>query len=347
MVYTLIDLFAGAGGMTAGFKQAGFEPVFAVELDHDAADTYRANFGDHVVPSPIEQVDADSFPDADVVIGGPPCQGFSPLGRMTGDRVNAELNGLWREYAKVLKKVRPKVFVLENVPQILKSAEFAALKNYVEELGYTVESQILNAADFGVPQKRRRAIVIGSLLGTPTFPQPTPGTAQRTVADAIGHLPTPTGDGSVLTSGEVHEGLDLHFNRTPRPESLKRYKLIPPGGNRFDLMRRAPELTPRCWMEKPTGSTDVFGRLKNDEPALTIRTEFFKPEKGRYLHPTQHRPITHLEASLLQTFPTDFKWSGSKISIARQIGNAVPPTLAAAIAAEVIAMLNEALVPMR
>ena len=346
MSHRVIDLFAGAGGMTAGFRQAGFEPTFAVEIDPDAATTYRANFGDHVVAGPIESVPGEDFPAADVVIGGPPCQGFSPLGRMTGDRANSALNGLWREYARVLATVRPAAFVLENVPQLLKSTEFSALQNFVEDIGYQVKAEVLSAADFGVPQKRRRAIVVGSRIGVPRLPVPN-ACASPTVDDAIGHLPPPEGDGAALVPGALHAGRDLHFNRSPRPESLKRYKLIPPGGNRFDLMRRAPDLTPRCWLDKPAGSTDVFGRLRGDEPALTIRTEFFKPEKGRYLHPTQHRPITHLEAALLQTFPRDFKWSGSKISIARQIGNAVPPLFARAIAQEVAEMLAEATVPAR
>ncbi len=331
MSRTFIDLFSGAGGMTAGFRIAGFTPVFAVEFDQDAAETYRANFGDHVAARPIQDVDKSEYPEADVVIGGPPCQGFSPLGRMTGNRANAALNGLWREYAEVLAAVEPAVFVVENVPQILKSVEYASLKKYVEDLGYEVDARILNAVEYGVPQKRRRAIVVGSRVGKPRFPEPEPSQV-RTVADAIRSLPEPTGDGRKLGSRNLSAGLDLHFNRKPRPESLARYMLIPPGGNRFDLMKQAPEITPRCWLEKPTGSTDVFGRLRWDEPALTIRTEFFKPEKGRYLHPDQHRPITHLEAAALQSFPQSFRWSGSKISVARQIGNAVPPQLARAIA---------------
>lgn len=337
---TVIDLFSGAGGMTAGFKAAGFRPIFAVEVDPDAAATYRANFGDHVVVKPIQEVPVNCFPKADVVIGGPPCQGFSRLGRMNGQRTNAALNDLWREYTRILKTVRPAIFVLENVPQLLKSAEYARLKSHAEELGYQVIEGVLNAAEFGVPQKRRRAIVIGSRIGAPRLPKATSETV--TVGEAIGRLPRPQGDGATLTRGRLHAGLDLHFNRKPHAISLKRYRLIPPGGNRFDLMKSAPDLTPRCWLDKPSGSTDVFGRLRADEPALTIRTEFFKPEKGRYLHPSQHRPITHLEAALLQSFPEDFEWSGSKIAVARQIGNAVPPALAEAIAAEVYVLLAEA-----
>ena len=127
--------------------------------------------------------------------------------------------------------------------------------------------------------------------------------------------------------------MDLHFGRTPTEISLKRYKAIPEEGmNRFDLQRIAPELTPKCWINKKSGGTDLFGRLWWDKPSVTIRTEFFKPEKGRYLHPSQHRPITHREAARIQSFPDSFKFKGSKIEIAKQIGNAVPPLLAAQVA---------------
>ena len=127
-------------------------------------------------------------------------------------------------------------------------------------------------------------------------------------------------------------GSELHLGRTPTAISLERYRTIPPGGNRFTLMRERPDLTPNCWMNKPSGSTDVMGRLEWDKPSLTIRTEFYKPEKGRYLHPEFDRPITHFEAARLQTFPDTFYFCGSKIQIARQIGNAVPPLLACGVA---------------
>ena len=250
---------------------------------------------------------------------------------MTGDRANHDLNGLWREFTRVIRVVEPRVFVVENVPQFLKSQEFDAFQRVTEDLGYTVVSGVLSALDFGVAQKRRRAIVIGSAAGHPYLPNPA-SPSQRTVAEVIGALPNPTGIGERLGRGVTVSDMELHFRRNPRPISLERYKLVPPGGNRFDLMRKAPEITPRCWLEKPTGSTDVFGRLRWDEPALTIRTEFFKPEKGRYLHPAQHRPITHLEAALLQDFDREYKWTGPKISVARQIGNAVPPGLAQGVA---------------
>jgi DNA (cytosine-5)-methyltransferase 1 len=159
----------------------------------------------------------------------------------------------------------------------------------------------------------------------------------RTVKDAIGDLPAPVG----TEIRDVPPPLDLHFGRNPTELSKKRYRSIPDEGmNRFDLQRIAPELTPQCWIRKKTGGTDLFGRLWWDRPSVTIRTEFFKPEKGRYLHPEQHRPITHREAARFQSFPDEFRFIGSKIEIAKQIGNAVPPLLAARVA-DVVRLLLE------
>ncbi|WP_338577517.1 DNA cytosine methyltransferase [Erwinia sp. E_sp_W01_1] len=126
--------------------------------------------------------------------------------------------------------------------------------------------------------------------------------------------------------------LNLHFGRNPTALSLERYKVVPLGGNRFDLQKARPDITPACWIKKTSGGTDLFGRLWWHRPSVTIRTEFFKPEKGRYLHPDQHRPITHREAARLMSFPDDFIFLGTKTEIARQIGNAVPPKLAEHIA---------------
>jgi DNA (cytosine-5)-methyltransferase 1 len=157
----------------------------------------------------------------------------------------------------------------------------------------------------------------------------------RTVKDVIGDLPAPIG-----TEIGAEAPLDLHFGRTPKPLSIKRYNAVPPGGNRFDLQRKAPSITPACWIRKTSGGTDLFGRLWWDRPSVTIRTEFYKPEKGRYLHPDQHRPITHREAARLMGFPDDFKFKGTKVEIARQIGNGVPPHLAGAIARLALELLQ-------
>jgi DNA (cytosine-5)-methyltransferase 1 len=337
---TVMDLFSGAGGLTWGFREAGFLPVFAVDFDRASCETYRANFcpdeEDHVVCGPIENV--ARFAPADVIVGGPPCQGFSALGKRDP---NDPRNSLWRHYFRAVDQVLPKILVMENVPELLRSGDFVAFREHVEGLGYRIAAQVLNAADFGVPQRRKRAIVIASRVGDPQLPQATHGDPTSwevrsgllqpwvTVRDRIGDLPLEPTD------------VDWHIGRHPNPVSLERYRAVPPGGNRFDLQRNRPDITPRCWLEKPSGSTDLFGRLWWNRPSVTIRTEFYKPEKGRYLHPEADRPITHREAARLQSFPDDFVWMGSKIEVARQIGNAVPPLLGYAIARAVYAALQE------
>lgn len=325
-----LDLFAGAGGLSLGFEQAdmGFFPVLAVEHDAAAAETFATNFGCDVHAGPIE--DLTDFPDARVIVGGPPCQGFSPLGRDRDAVSRARLNGLWQHYLRAVRQIQPEAFVVENVPEFLKSAEFQVLLRTLEEdpafsAYHPPAYGVLNAADYGVPQLRRRGIIVVSRIRDPRPmwpPEPThTPDGYTTVRDAIGDLPAvPTDE-------------DLHWGRNPRAFSIERYKAVPEGGNRFDLARNRPDLLPDCWRRKRTGTTDVFGRLWWDRPSLTIRTEFFKPEKGRYLHPEAHRPITHREAARLQTFPDSFVFAGSKIEIARQIGNAVPPRLAQVLAA--------------
>jgi len=335
---TLIDLFAGAGGMTLGFEREGFSSQLAVELDSVAARTYEKNFGGAVLAEPIEEVDL--FPPADVIIGGPPCQGFSPLGRDRDPRSRSLLNRLWREYVRALRQARPQVFVIENVPEFVRSEQFEAFLRTSRRdpalRSYQIEYRVLNAANYGVPQRRRRGIVIASRIGPPIWPESTHGPEATllgvrqyaTVREAIGDLPLEP------------NGMNWHVGRNPRAMSIERYRAVPEGGNRFDLARNRPDLLPECWRRKKTGTTDVFGRLWWDRPAFTIRTEFFKPEKGRYLHPEAHRPITHREAARLQSFPDDFVFEGSKIEVARQIGNAVPPLLAQAIAGSIRAMLE-------
>jgi DNA (cytosine-5)-methyltransferase 1 len=158
------------------------------------------------------------------------------------------------------------------------------------------------------------------------------------VEDAIADLPPPYG----VELRREPPPYDLHFGRTPTAKSMARYRAVSEQGmNRFDLQRIAPELLPGCWLRKKSGGTDLFGRLWWKRPAFTIRTEFFKPEKGRYLHPEQHRPITHREAARLQSFPDDFLFVGTKIEIAKQTGNAVPPLLAGRVADVVVRLARD------
>lgn len=367
----MIDLFAGCGGMTVGFAAEGFESVLAVEWDRAAAATYAANFGEgHVIAGDIASVPNDAIPEADLIIGGPPCQGFSNLGLKD---ISDPRNQLWREFMRFVQYSRPKVFVIENVDRFAKSPEFAMLLAEADHgalAEYELQHAVLNAADYGVAQRRKRTIVIGSRIGRIDLPEathakdPAEGSGLqpwRTVRDVIGALPphpltTDLPDVKSVFFGHTlpgaFRGLDLHIRRTPTSRSLDRYSFIPPGGGRFDLPHA---LLPNCWANKPTGTTDVMGRLRWDMPSVTIRTEFFKPEKGQYLHPqweagawaeeygkyrgdparSVDRVISHFEASLIQDFPADYRWVGTKIQIARQIGNAVPSGLARAIARQI------------
>lgn len=339
---TTLDLFAGAGGLSLGFELSGlgFAPIFAVEVDPAAARTFKGHFGCPVYDGAIE--DLDDFPAAEVIIGGPPCQGFSPLGRDRDDDSRGQLNELWQQFFRAVRLVRPVAFVIENVPEFQRSAQFGRLLQLMDDDAilsqYRYSYGVLNAADYGVPQLRRRGIfmAVRDVAQVPWPPRPThgpnsdTGVSHVTVRDAIGDLPLHTHGTDVAFTRTGAQ--NLHFGRNPRATSLARYQAIPEGGNRFDLAANRPDLLPRCWAEKPTGTTDVMGRLWWDRPSVTIRTEFFKPEKGRYLHPVANRPISHREAARLQGFPDDFVFEGKKIDIARQIGNAVPAGLGEAIA---------------
>jgi DNA (cytosine-5)-methyltransferase 1 len=362
--FAVLDLFSGCGGLTEGLtsvrhQSARFIPVGAVEIDRYAAATYASNFGPHVHCGDISDWIGDGVPCADIVVGGPPCQGFSALGKRDP---NDDRNKLWSRYAEVVASVRPSYFVLENVPPFLRSEQFRLLQDATASDGdlrdYTVEASpmIVNASDYGSAQKRRRAVVVGRLRELPPVtltkvPKP------RTVRDAIGSTkarvktkdlpvsekPVKVANGVVVAPG-VFLTSDLHVTRNFTDLSLQRFAAIKVGGNRHDL---PDELRARCWLAHDDGSHDVMGRLHWDRPAVTIRTEFWKPEKGRYLHPEADRPITHMEAALLQGFPPDFRWCGTKVSIGRQIGNAVPVELGRAIALGLLDALKTARVTPR
>lgn len=343
MQYRLLDLFSGAGGMSLGFREEGIMPVLALDNDPAAVKTHQLNFAGKAECVDIELwLEKATVPKADLVIGGPPCQGFSLLNKK---RDSDSRRALWEPYLEIAHRSEARVFVMENVAELYRSPELVAIRTKAAEYGFDTDAAIVNAADYGAPQTRRRTIVVGwRNIVAPAFP-PSPTHADqskkmnlpawRTVRQAIGDLPKPMG-----TEIGVGSPIDLHFGRKPTERSLARYKAVPLGGNRFDLQRNAPEITPDCWVRKTSGGTDLFGRLWWDRPSVTIRTEFFKPEKGRYLHPDQNRPITHREAARLMGFPDEFKFCGNKSEIARQIGNAVPPALARALARMVVQMLS-------
>ena len=350
---TVLDLFAGAGGLSEGFRQASsrFKVVRAVEYDPSAAATYTANHGDVVYGGPIQDwLRDETTPSVDLVVGGPPCQGFSTLGKQDAQD---ERNALWEYYAHTLELARPRYFLLENVAVFLKSPEYEQFRQRTETgtlRDYTFAADVLNAADYGAAQARKRAILLGWRrdVAPPAWPKQTYEPATwRTVRDALSHVSravreTDLPDREVLRAGKAYPGpfksRQLHVTRHYEPISVARFQHIPEGGNRFDLpdVLKAP-----CWVNHTSGSGDVMGRLRWDEPSVTIRTEFFKPEKGRYLHPSENRAITHFEAARLQGFPDDYLWVGSKTSIARQIGNAVPIPLGSALAKALLSAFDE------
>lgn len=350
--------------MTRGFVDEGFEAVAAVESNLASASSYAANFGGHVYAGDVADFAAGSaVPSVDVVIGGPPCQGFSALGRQ---REGDPRNKLWRQYVEVVRRARPAAFVIENVENFLRSGQFETLQWHCRRggllAGYEVAfAERLNAADFGAPQRRSRAIVIGLLKGIRVVPpQPSHGRGVaglhewKTVRDGLQDVPHDVDgieladstydlilpDGRVCRTRGPFKTRDLHLGRNVTPLSLDRFRAIPPGGS----WRHLPDhLRTDCWRRRSTpGMSDVMGRLRWDEPSVTVRTEFVKPEKGRYLHPVADRPISLMEGALLMGFPEDHLWCGSKTGIARQIGNAVPPPLAAGIGASMQATLRQA-----
>lgn len=366
MPLTVLDLFAGAGGLTQGFhsRPGQFKTVRAIEIDKDASETFNANHGAGIAKAlPIQDWlltdDAKELARSgvDVIVGGPPCQGFSALGKQD---INDKRNVLWRHYAETILLTQAKYFVVENVAAFLRSGEFAAFRKETESGGmlenWDFTEYVLNAADFGAPQARKRAVLLGHRRDVPAMPVPTPTHARHasenllpwvTVRDAFtGNgrertIPAETapfsqwpGEGDASSRPPRTDA--LHVGRNYTQLSLDRFAEIPAGGNRFDL---PDELLSPCWRKHRSGSGDVMGRMHWDQPSVTIRTEFFKPEKGRYLHPEENRAISHWEAARLQGFPDTYLWHGSRTSIARQIGNAVPVKLAQAIS-ECVPRLN-------
>ena len=172
---------------------------------------------------------------------------------MKPKRTHSAMNDLWSYFIRVVEIIKPEVFLTENVPEFIRSREFETYKQRAQSLGYHLEIGVLNAFEYGVPQKRKRAFCFGSRLGQPHLPLPI---QKRTnVRDAIGHLPLEP------------NGVNWHIGRMPTEKSKERYKVIPPGGNRFDLMKDRPDLTPPCWIRKKTGTTDVFGRMRWGQPS--------------------------------------------------------------------------------
>ncbi|WP_439571775.1 DNA cytosine methyltransferase [Sphingomonas sp.] len=330
----VVDLFCGAGGMSLGFQQAGFEPAYAIDFDQYACATYARNLGTHVsnldlakqMPQALAERILAEVGSVDVVAGGPPCQGWSVQRR--GQLADAR-NDLTLQFGEIAIALGPRAIVMENVPTILGkrgAGHIKIIEAMLANAGYVVAKGVVDAASFGVPQFRRRAVIVAVKGGIEfAFPRPThdPG-FYRTVRDAIGDLPPPPSDGS------EHPDFPNHRRVLVSRANLERLQHVPEGGGRLDV----PEHLQLPCHRNANGHRhlDVFGRLWWDRPSGTITAMFDNFTRGRFAHPSQDRNITGREGARLQSFPDDFIFVGPKKDVARQIGNAVAPALARAIA---------------
>ncbi|MET3781118.1 DNA-cytosine methyltransferase [Brevundimonas sp. 1080] len=323
-----IDLFAGAGGLSLGLQEAGFEIVKAFDHDPDAVQTYRYNLGDHVHKLDALAVKPDQLLERlgvgpgriDLLAGGPPCQGFSQQRRGSDQD---ERNDLVLWYANAIAAIKPRAFLLENVPYIAAKRGRAILERFLrttEEAGYSVATAVLNAKDFGVPQHRPRFVAIGYLGSDSIDLEAIRKVPARTVRDAIGGLPTPS------DSDRDHPTFANHLATKISELNRQRISFVPEGGGWKDI----PEhLQLDCHKNhKGHGHLDVFGRLSWSGVAQTITAHSDSFSRGRYAHPTENRPLTGRELAALQSFPNWFRFLADKKSVARLVGNAVPPLMA-------------------
>lgn len=348
----VIDLFAGCGGLSLGFIREGFVVSKAVEFDETIAETYKKNHpGVDVIVDDIRNIDATGTfinHDASVIIGGPPCQGFSMAGaRIRHGFIDDPRNYLFKHYFNVVKTVRPQVFVMENVKgmQTMQGGKiFREIinifsdKDLLDGEPYNIYYKIIRAADFGIPQKRERLIIIGVRKENIDFTglwEYTKGQIERqyphyfqhvTVRDAIGNMPEPTESGVVQNPAPQTEYQRYLASDSPVIMNHNKTKHSGTAIKRMQKIHNGENFTA---LDEPIKSvhSGSYGRLYWDDLAATITTRFDTPAGGRFIHPTEDRTLTPREAARIQSFPDDFVFYGTRTSICKQIGNAVPPKL--------------------
>lgn len=348
-----VDLFAGAGGFSIGLEMAGFKSIFAVEIDKDAVATYRANHHEsEVFDQNIEELRTEGLTrrlqvrrgELELLVGGPPCQGFSTVGKK--DSADPR-NQLFKQYFRIVDALRPKFVAFENVTgfkRMYSGSVFAVVCEEFRRLGYDVEGRILNAVNFGVPQVRERTIVLGVPRGTripwPVETHDVAGAASLylkpalTLEDALSDLPrVKSGEGSErYASGPrtdfqrllrgANTRLSEHVGPNHGASLMRVIRNVPPGGCIKDIPKQ---------FRPGTGFANTYARLWWDRPSTTITRNFGTPSSSRCIHPLLDRGLTTREGARLQSFPDDFKFVGTRTSKNLQIGNAVPPLLAKAI----------------
>ena len=337
---TVIDLFAGVGGLSLGFEMAGFEVALANEFDPSIAEAYKKNrpgtkmIVEDITKLPVDETFGPYEGKVTAVIGGPPCQGFSQKGSRKS--INDPRNFLFRYYFEVVKRVKPKYFVIENVPNLL-TTEGGYFKDEIVELfsgiGYVVSCGVLCDADFGVPQDRHRTCILGKLGATEPVSLPKPNGTHTTVWDAISDL-------SYLESGEGAEeqgyrnAPQSNYQRMLRAGSDELCNHIATRHSKTTL-ERLEMIAPECGKEmlpEEHHTKSIYSgtwcRMKKDGIAKTITTRYDTPSSGEFTHPYLNRAITTREAARIQSFPDTFRFYGSKSSQMKQVGNAVPRCLA-------------------
>lgn len=302
---------------------AGFESLLAVEYDEIAARSFARNVSSSVRVGSV--VDATCVPRADVLIAGPPCQGFSTLGQCDPSDQRNELSLAILPWVKLSKAA---IVVVENVPPFLLSPQWKRLKRALRRLGYQVCTWELDAVDFETPQRRRRSFTIASKVGA--IPQPEPSRrAPITVREVL-----------LTRKRRIATRDPMHTWPTPIGVAAQRIALVPACGDKRDIYRSAPHLCPPSWARVGCQATDVWGRIDPDCPANTIRCTFQNPSKGRYLHPCEDRVLSLREGARLQGVPDGWVFEGRPYPIARQIGNGVPIPLASAVARSIADAFN-------
>jgi DNA (cytosine-5)-methyltransferase 1 len=323
---TYIDLFSGSGGFSLGFDNKGFQNIFSIDIEPSFCETYKYNFPNHnLIKKDICQLSDDEIKylkevdHVDVVIGGPPCQGFSIAGNIGRKFIEDPRNRLFKEFVRVVKVVNPKFFVMENVARLYNHNKGETRKEIIndfEKLGYKVECKILNSADYGVPQVRKRIIFIGSRDNKKIeFPKKTTE-KYLTVKEAIKNFPT-------LSAGE-ESIIPNHIAMAHSEQMLEKMSYISDGGNRNEI---PVNIRPK------SGDVRKYIRYKSDEPSVCVTGDMRK-----IFHYEQNRALTVRELAKLQSYPDDFIFKGTKISQQQQVGNSVPPKMAEAIASVIIKM---------
>jgi len=337
----VIDLFSGSGGSALGFKQAGYDVRVAVDIDKDASKSFQLNFPEAVVLQedicPIsgkQLLEAAGEKDGNnvVLIACPPCQGFSTARRKSEGRGDPR-NKLVYEFLRIVGEIKPSAFVMENVPGLATGngkEYFEEIRHELEDMGYSTVYKIINAIEYGIPQKRRRLVLIGIKNARADLKFPEKTHADPLKATELGLKPWKTvrswiSDLPPIEAGTTDSNDPLHRAASLSELNLTRIKSTPVnGGSRTSW---PDELVLNCH-KNVTGYKDIYGRMSWDSPSPTMTGGCVMISKGRFGHPDQNRAITMREAARLQTFPDNYIFTGTVSSIAKQIGNAVPPLLA-------------------